>query len=562
MIFPSNGRRRNPLTQLSLSTSNPTLSRPRTQLSLDLEPLSLSLNLSQSLFSDAARARPNPSLPSLSISSSPSLSRSLHLSLDLRRENPISSISLDLRRNPSPELSLYLRREKPISIALSLSRALSQAISDARKRSSISLDLKLSISDASLSPTKPISRALSLSPTRETHLHSSLLISSYLRRKLSPTRALSLLSSSLFSQAHSLQTLSSSLSGDTPTPLQLSLTSSIFSELSPTSSNPVTSLAACLAYNEYQMIGLGIDSFFSVKALSSQAHSLPVFLSLFKMAKDLSLDLELSLSSYLRRKLSPTRALSLLSSSLFSQAHSLRTLSSSLSGDTPTPLQLSLTSSIFSEISPTSSNPEKCLDKGRDVTRCVLGLLSYILSHEHETVPVPLQFAQTVPVPLQLSLLLSHLKLTLSSTLSSPSPALSLILCVLMGLLVTGVLIDDYPMYVLILPLMRHEIGLVLMALSSQADTLKFKMTKDNGLLRRLDTFSNFMPKREEREIGPVIGNKWDTYLDLLQADYTEGDALDAIGLVRYCCRRMLMTHVDLIEKLLNYNTLEKSDAN
>lgn len=28
-------------------------------------------------------------------------------------------------------------------------------------------------------------------------------------------------------------------------------------------------------------------------------------------------------------------------------------------------------------------------------------------------------------------------------------------------------------------------------------------------------------------------------------------DALDQLGCKRYCCRRMVMTHVDLIEKLL-----------
>lgn len=54
---------------------------------------------------------------------------------------------------------------------------------------------------------------------------------------------------------------------------------------------------------------------------------------------------------------------------------------------------------------------------------------------------------------------------------------------------------------------------------------------------------------------GKVIGNKWEKYLQYLDDNYDVADALDKLGMKRYCCRRMLISHVDLIEKLLLYNS-------
>ena len=54
---------------------------------------------------------------------------------------------------------------------------------------------------------------------------------------------------------------------------------------------------------------------------------------------------------------------------------------------------------------------------------------------------------------------------------------------------------------------------------------------------------------------GKVIGNKWHKYLQLLEEQKEMADIFKELGLNRYCCRRMIISHVDLIEKLLKYNS-------
>ncbi|HII94532.1 MAG: DNA-directed RNA polymerase subunit N [Methanofastidiosum sp.] len=52
---------------------------------------------------------------------------------------------------------------------------------------------------------------------------------------------------------------------------------------------------------------------------------------------------------------------------------------------------------------------------------------------------------------------------------------------------------------------------------------------------------------------GKVIGHLYEPYLARLSKGEKTEKILDDMGLTRYCCRRMLLTHVDLIDELLDY---------
>jgi len=42
------------------------------------------------------------------------------------------------------------------------------------------------------------------------------------------------------------------------------------------------------------------------------------------------------------------------------------------------------------------------------------------------------------------------------------------------------------------------------------------------------------------------ISSKWEKYLELIKQGHSEANALNEVGLKRYCCRRMFLGHVDI----------------
>jgi len=52
---------------------------------------------------------------------------------------------------------------------------------------------------------------------------------------------------------------------------------------------------------------------------------------------------------------------------------------------------------------------------------------------------------------------------------------------------------------------------------------------------------------------GALIGDKYNEFSRRVKAGEEPGEALDSMNLKRYCCRRMLLTNVDIIDQVLPY---------
>ncbi len=52
---------------------------------------------------------------------------------------------------------------------------------------------------------------------------------------------------------------------------------------------------------------------------------------------------------------------------------------------------------------------------------------------------------------------------------------------------------------------------------------------------------------------GKVIGSAYEEYKKKVEAGEKPEKVLDNLGIKRYCCRRMIISHVDLLDEIAPY---------
>ncbi len=57
---------------------------------------------------------------------------------------------------------------------------------------------------------------------------------------------------------------------------------------------------------------------------------------------------------------------------------------------------------------------------------------------------------------------------------------------------------------------------------------------------------------------GKVIGDKWEEFARRVKEGEDAGKVLDDLGVTRYCCRRMLLSHVEIIDEIIKFYEARK----
>lgn len=52
---------------------------------------------------------------------------------------------------------------------------------------------------------------------------------------------------------------------------------------------------------------------------------------------------------------------------------------------------------------------------------------------------------------------------------------------------------------------------------------------------------------------GTVVGDKWEDFSRRLKTGEKPDEVLDDLGVRRFCCRRMLISHVEVIDEFIKY---------
>ncbi len=52
---------------------------------------------------------------------------------------------------------------------------------------------------------------------------------------------------------------------------------------------------------------------------------------------------------------------------------------------------------------------------------------------------------------------------------------------------------------------------------------------------------------------GKLLGDKYEVFKDRVEEGEKPGEVLDDLGITRYCCRRMIVSHVDVLEEVIKY---------